>query len=221
MEKTADKIARALRHLSVETGSLACLGCGHEHNCSTHGCAILRDAADMIIRLNDFDQSQSKIALERCQKAEAQLAAEKAKYAELQRYNTDCTKQCDALLAEKMDLKNQLAASKQRGSIQSDNRMAKAFALLCRVLDDFAGPSPCQVRQTDWPECNGESEQCGDRPIWQCWQKYILERVDAEPVCRVCGCTQNNACPGGCYWVEPDLCSACAEAAMKGGIEHV
>jgi len=28
--------------------------------------------------------------------------------------------------------------------------------------------------------------------------------------CRVCGCTDNRACPGGCYWVEEDLCSACA-----------
>lgn len=27
--------------------------------------------------------------------------------------------------------------------------------------------------------------------------------------CRVCGCTWNNACEGGCYWVEPDLCSEC------------
>ncbi|WP_449240565.1 hypothetical protein [Desulfoscipio gibsoniae] len=29
--------------------------------------------------------------------------------------------------------------------------------------------------------------------------------------CRVCGCTDDNACPGGCWWVEPDLCSRCAE----------
>lgn len=34
----------ALRKLKVETGSLACLGCGYEHNCSTQGCAILRKA---------------------------------------------------------------------------------------------------------------------------------------------------------------------------------
>ena len=31
-----------------------------------------------------------------------------------------------------------------------------------------------------------------------------------ERKCRVCGCTWNNACPGGCYWVEWDLCSGCA-----------
>lgn len=31
-------------------------------------------------------------------------------------------------------------------------------------------------------------------------------------VCRVCGCTEYNACEtddGPCDWVEPDLCSAC------------
>lgn len=32
----------ALRNLKVQTGSLVCLGCGHERNCSTKGCAILR-----------------------------------------------------------------------------------------------------------------------------------------------------------------------------------
>lgn len=36
----------AVRRLSVETGSLACLGCGWEHNCSIHGCAILCNAAE-------------------------------------------------------------------------------------------------------------------------------------------------------------------------------
>lgn len=38
----------ALDRLKVETGSLACLGCGHEHNCGTHGCAIIRSAAELL-----------------------------------------------------------------------------------------------------------------------------------------------------------------------------
>lgn len=42
--KTEDLI-KALRWLRVETGSLACSGCGFEHNCSIHGCRILREAA--------------------------------------------------------------------------------------------------------------------------------------------------------------------------------
>lgn len=44
----AEELIAALRRLGVETGSLACLGCGHEHNCGTRGCAILRAAADLI-----------------------------------------------------------------------------------------------------------------------------------------------------------------------------
>lgn len=31
--------------------------------------------------------------------------------------------------------------------------------------------------------------------------------------CRVCGCTDDRACPGGCHWVEDDLCSACVEVS--------
>lgn len=39
---------------------------------------------------------------------------------------------------------------------------------------------------------------------------YRTKPVDVAPRrCRVCGCTDDCACPGGCYWVEPDLCSAC------------
>lgn len=41
-----------LRKLSVQTGSLACLGCGQEHGCSAHGCAILRGAAEDLEELS-------------------------------------------------------------------------------------------------------------------------------------------------------------------------
>ena len=29
--------------------------------------------------------------------------------------------------------------------------------------------------------------------------------------CRICGCDDLHACKGGCYWVEDDICSQCAE----------
>lgn len=41
-------LVNAIRRLKVETGSLACMGCGHEHNCGVSGCAIMREAADRI-----------------------------------------------------------------------------------------------------------------------------------------------------------------------------
>lgn len=36
------ELIAALRRLKVETGSLVCVGCGYEHNCGIHGCAILQ-----------------------------------------------------------------------------------------------------------------------------------------------------------------------------------
>lgn len=32
---------------------------------------------------------------------------------------------------------------------------------------------------------------------------------------RVCGCDDFHACPGGCSWVEDDVCSACAGAEKE------
>ena len=34
------------------------------------------------------------------------------------------------------------------------------------------------------------------------------------PACEGCGCTEDNACEGGCHWVAPGLCSQC-DAPMK------
>lgn len=31
----------------------------------------------------------------------------------------------------------------------------------------------------------------------------------AVRTCRSCGCTDERACLGGCWWVEVDLCSTC------------
>ena len=46
------ELVNALRRLKVETGSLACLGCGHEHNCGVSGCEVMREAADRIANMN-------------------------------------------------------------------------------------------------------------------------------------------------------------------------
>lgn len=43
---TINELITALQRLKVETGSIACLGCGHEHNCGIHGCAIIREATE-------------------------------------------------------------------------------------------------------------------------------------------------------------------------------
>jgi len=48
MADRVNSLLADLKRLKVETGSLACLACGREHNCGVHGCAVLRKAADVL-----------------------------------------------------------------------------------------------------------------------------------------------------------------------------
>ena len=53
------ELIAALRRLKVQTGSLVCLGCGYEHNCGIHGCAILRKTIAWLERKLAEDKSRS------------------------------------------------------------------------------------------------------------------------------------------------------------------
>lgn len=46
-----------LKQLKVETGSLACLGCGYEHKCTTSGCAIIRSAIALLEKMGGDDNA--------------------------------------------------------------------------------------------------------------------------------------------------------------------
>lgn len=46
-------IIDALKRMRVETGSLVCLGCGHEHNCGIKGCAVINAAINEIVALRE------------------------------------------------------------------------------------------------------------------------------------------------------------------------
>ncbi len=52
----------ALRRLKVQTGSLVCLGCGREHNCGIHGCAILRETIAFVEKKLSEDKNRSVMA---------------------------------------------------------------------------------------------------------------------------------------------------------------
>lgn len=56
---TTDELIKALERMKSETGSLAdslcCLGCGHEHNCGVHGCAVIREAIKTALRRGLID----------------------------------------------------------------------------------------------------------------------------------------------------------------------
>lgn len=52
---TDKELITALRRLKVQTGSVACLGCGYEHSCSVHGCRIMRLCAERLEQLTGQD----------------------------------------------------------------------------------------------------------------------------------------------------------------------
>jgi protein gp37 len=93
-------------------------------------------------------------------------------------------------------------------------------------LRPFGGVSENTPR-LDWVICGGESgpgarpmhpdwarslrDQCQEANVpffFKSWGEYVVPE-DGARACRVCGCTENNACDEGCWWVEEDLCSSC------------
>jgi hypothetical protein len=47
-------------------------------------------------------------------------------------------------------------------------------------------------------------ELLDDLRTWEVNGTQVMVRM-----CKICGCTNAHACPAGCSWVEPDLCSRC------------
>jgi hypothetical protein len=44
---------------------------------------------------------------------------------------------------------------------------------------------------------------------------YAVSDIEhTQSKCRACGCDDDHACKGGCYWVEPNLCSQCYEKSQ-------
>lgn len=51
-----EQLLHGLRHLKVQTGSLACMGCQHEDNCGIKGCALIRAAVEQLEVLQGFKE---------------------------------------------------------------------------------------------------------------------------------------------------------------------
>lgn len=108
--------------------------------------------------------------------------------------------------------------------------------------DGFTGCADDGVKGLHWVVAGGESGQRARpmHPDWarslrdQCeaadvpflfkqWGEFIVPE-DGDQACRVCGCTWDNACSGGCYWAENDLCSACVGMEEPSGdrpVKHI
>jgi hypothetical protein len=86
------------------------------------------------------------------------------------------------------------------------------------------------VEGTQWTDGTVSIRWRGDNPSFANWPSVesllavhghqgATELIWLDPwpepgaaTCRVCGCTDDTACFGGCYWVAPDLCSSCGDA---------
>lgn len=97
---TTDELLKALARLRVETGSLACLGCGREHNCSVHGCQILREAATQLEHFTAENRALRNVSASKPAKrslyARATYLREMVKELNAQREKTEAER--DALL---------------------------------------------------------------------------------------------------------------------------
>ena len=57
-----DSLADALLCAKVQTGSLACLGCGYEHNCGIHGCALIGKAVKVLRAVAELSRDEEVVA---------------------------------------------------------------------------------------------------------------------------------------------------------------
>lgn len=55
MRMTIKAIARQINRIQTEGFPTACIGCGNEHNCSLHGCAVLNAAIEKLQEKNDAE----------------------------------------------------------------------------------------------------------------------------------------------------------------------
>lgn len=90
--------------------------------------------------------------------------------------------------------------------------------LVYRLNDSNHKHKDCEYFVLDWkhdkytiPALTAYAEACRDEypelaaDIFKKINYYSLKK------CRVCGYTDDKACPGGCCWIEKDLCSRCNE----------
>lgn len=172
-----EDLIKALRRNMVETGSLICLGCGHEHNCGTKGCAILREAAAALEQMqaklaalqtrfdevNDFEKSQRAVLLVKLAEKDKQLAAandeiesrEEASFSEHAEthYWRDMAKQLKTHLAAVTAERDAAFADVPRECATCANAKANnATRTLCQWFDD------CNLVDGDHWEWRGPQE---------------------------------------------------------------
>ena len=164
----------SLRGLKVQTGSLACLGCGHEHNCSTQGCAILRDA-ELVVACSLVHQCRN------CDFYEGGLCSrcfnKKSVYVgRMMRPEAGCDHCSIELLTEsekaRSDLAKRLAAAQQRAD-SLWNELQVARSSIPRVH--------AEGKSDEAPQTNGDRLRCrSDEELAEMLYQHYLSFADRD-----------------------------------------
>lgn len=112
------------------------------------------------------------------------------------------------------------------GTIEVARGGAKKLREVVEVLARHGkGKGAGQLLVPGVPEAGNQQEKGDALRAWLGWCAQHPEGVrfnvptehvgvdlksEAWRKCRECGCTATRACPGGCFWVDIDLCSVCA-----------
>jgi hypothetical protein len=89
-------------------------------------------------------------------------------------------------------------------------RYYDARGLLHMRMISFMPPEACRNK--------GECEFILCKNIYEC---YIMAGLEREMSCIYCGCTDDDACPGGCGWIVPFVCSSCKDRFYGPESEYI
>jgi hypothetical protein len=73
----------------------------------------------------------------------------------------------------------------------------------------YAPGSVYAITPTTEAIARGVAARAMPAPV-QRWELPAAPQIEEERQCRVCLCTDADACEGGCSWTAPELCSVCA-----------
>lgn len=148
-----DEIVTGLRRLKVETGSIACLGCGWENSCGIRGCRIMREAADMLENdATHFAALERSVAIADAASGLRQDAIEKWKKA----YGT--------LRAKHSDL---LEQNGKRDWIPVGERMPEDDGDVLAIVSGYPTPNiTLEDVMVVAAFCGGEGWYIGEYPDW-------------------------------------------------------
>ena len=123
----------------------------------------------------------------------------------------ECIKQARILGAQRRYGKSACRKHPEKKAVMAKNGRSMGFCEEC--LADRARKTN-RIKKSKSEGGNGHLSMAGR------FRDTALTPPAKVRTCRVCGCTDEHACPGGCSWVQEDLCSACQEELEREIFEN-